>query len=48
MLSGEIESLEPGDYCKSSDKTLGSIKYGEFLYQLRNYKLFKKDFATWS
>jgi hypothetical protein len=30
------------------NKTSGAVKSGEFLDQLRNYKLLKKVFAPWS
>jgi len=34
--------------CKCGNEPLGSIKCGEFLEQLKNGQLLKKDSAAWS
>jgi len=34
--------------CKRGDEPLGTIKYGEFLDQLRTGELLNKDSAAWS
>ena len=34
--------------CECGNEPTGSIKCGEFLDQLRNGQLLKKDFAPWS
>jgi len=30
-------------FCEHDDETSGSIKIGEFIYQLRDYQLLKKN-----
>jgi hypothetical protein len=37
-----------GALLQSGNKTYGAVKLGEFLDQLRNYKILEKGFAPWS
>jgi hypothetical protein len=37
-----------GRLCKHSTELSGSIKYGEFLDQLRTYQILRKNCASWS
>jgi len=34
--------------CEHDNEPYGSIKYGEFIYQLSYYQLLKKVITTWS
>jgi hypothetical protein len=47
MLTG-FKRLKPGPSGEQDNELWGPIKYGEFLKQLINYQLLKKDTASYN